>query len=393
MKRGVQRGARCAPACHASRAAPRAPAPSHPSGKRARSPEIEIEIEIERAIREANGKRARVERAIREVIREVIREAIGEVIRKAIGEVIREGRARASHLLLNGWVPALVHQEEVREHREVQPMGPIASEQEHEAVDLRVSSRGEVSSGLIRAQGGGFVRAHQGSGGRFRQGSSALIRAHQRSSGLIRGAHLARAPGPITQPMSTLLEADHASRHPDAERWRAVLGVWGAQVRFDNGSHSPDGARHEGGLPGHTGILLVDAHIEGSRPGGQLHPDRRVLDTHLQHQMFPVAAHLGKFDLAPRFDLAPTGVMRARRASLAPPILHTPRPEFGQLGVTVLAPELCDGIVAEAQVQKVPQLVEHAPALSIDGDAHRPSVVTVIMNLMREGNQWQSACN
>ena len=95
MKRGVQRGARCAPACHASRAAPRAPAPSHPSGKRARSPEIEIEIEIERAIREANGKRARVERAIREVIREVIREAIGEVIRKAIGEVIREGRARA----------------------------------------------------------------------------------------------------------------------------------------------------------------------------------------------------------------------------------------------------------------------------------------------------------
>ena len=107
MKRGVQRGARCAPACHASRAAPRAPAPSHPSGKRARSPEIEIEIEIERAIREANGKGARVERVIREAIREVIREVIrkvirevirkviGEVIREAIGEVIREGRARA----------------------------------------------------------------------------------------------------------------------------------------------------------------------------------------------------------------------------------------------------------------------------------------------------------
>ena len=52
-------------------------------------------------------------------------------------------------------------------------MGPIASEQEHEAVDLRVSSRGEVSSGLIRAHQGssGLISAHPG--------SSALIRAHQ----------------------------------------------------------------------------------------------------------------------------------------------------------------------------------------------------------------------
>ena len=96
MKRGVQRGARCAPACHASRAAPRAPAPSHPSGKRARSPEIEIEIEIERAIREANGKRARVER----VIGEVIREAIREVIREDIGEVIREATGKRARALL-----------------------------------------------------------------------------------------------------------------------------------------------------------------------------------------------------------------------------------------------------------------------------------------------------
>ena len=189
MKRGVQRGARCAPACHASRAAPRAPAPSHPSGKRARSPEIEIEIEIERAIREANGKRAKVER----VIGEVIREAIREVIREVIGEVIREAtgkRARASHLLLNGWVPALVHQEEVREHREVQPMGPIASEQEHEAVDLRVSSRGEVSSGLIRAHQGSSVVIHESSRGDVSLG---LIRAHQWSSGLIR-AHQGGSP-------------------------------------------------------------------------------------------------------------------------------------------------------------------------------------------------------
>ena len=43
-------------------------------------------------------------------------------------------------------------------------MGPIASEQEHEAVDLRVSSRGEVSSGLISAHPGSsaLIRAHQG---------------------------------------------------------------------------------------------------------------------------------------------------------------------------------------------------------------------------------------
>ena len=64
-----------------------------------------------------------------------------------------------------------------------------------------------------------------------------------------------------------------------------------------------------------------------------------------------------------------------KRARMAPPEAHAARAELVELRVSPAAKELRDGVVSEAEVEEMAELVEGLTGLRVDAHAHRPAVV------------------